>query len=161
MQFPSPTPNTRHVATGCTLHTTRYALTTGCTMHTTRYVLATHSLQVYCAGFTEWMSQLVAVLLTQTSVCPVGFKACTGSACAVAAALIFLARFNQPSQQAGSRFGEFLVVRSDGSGILSSATRATSSLQPLPSVLSVIHGVPVATDTSSSEPRAVVERLTG
>ena len=49
--------------------------------------------EVYCAGFTEWTSQLSAVVLTQTSVCPIDFKACAATACVVTAALLLLARF--------------------------------------------------------------------
>ena len=37
--------------------------------------------------------QIFCVLLTQTSICPVGFKACAASAVAVAAALLCCARY--------------------------------------------------------------------
>ena len=54
---------------------------------------------VYCAGITETISQLLAVSLTQSSVCPVGFKACTLSSLVVAVTLVLFARYPKIEQQ--------------------------------------------------------------
>ena len=48
---------------------------------------------VYCAGVTEVMSQLFAVGITQTSVCPVGFQAAAVCALVVSVSLLLLARY--------------------------------------------------------------------
>lgn len=53
---------------------------------------------VYTAGLTEMLSQLLAVSLTQSSVCPVGFKACALSSIVVAVALVSAARFPRHGQ---------------------------------------------------------------
>ena len=52
---------------------------------------------VYSAGITETLSQLLAVSITQSSVCPIGFKACAICAALVTVALVALARFPKPA----------------------------------------------------------------
>jgi hypothetical protein len=48
---------------------------------------------VYCAGLTELMSQLFAVGITQTSVCPVGFQASAACALMISGVLLCAARY--------------------------------------------------------------------
>ena len=95
--------------------------------------------EVYCAGFTEWTSQLSAVVLTQTSVCPIDFKACAGTACVVTATLLLFAKF--PSSGAEDQLAEELI----GSGAVGS-----DAILPAPLIVSVdasaspaeVHGAP-------------------
>jgi len=49
--------------------------------------------EVYTSGFTEMLSQLSAVIFTQTSICPVDFIACAAAACLIALVLPLFARF--------------------------------------------------------------------
>jgi len=73
---------------------------------------------VYTVGITETLSQLFAVSLTQSSVCPVGFKACTMSAILVATVLACAAR----APKTASRLAE-----SDSAAVAHSAARQIDS----------------------------------